>query len=200
VSNTFCGKSSLGRALAALVCVLALWIQILGAEEIPAPTIRVTTRMVLVDVVVTDKQGKPVPGLRAEDFIVEEKGKSQKIASFTTSPEAGSNPEPLPPGIYTNRAQYRAPGGPITVLLLDALNTAFKDQAYARQQMLKFVQQQYRPGQRMAVFTLTGQLRVLQDFTSDPQILYSALQRFRPEPPALCWDSAAGCGQFCSQP
>jgi VWFA-related protein len=157
-------------------------IPVTGAQEIPAPTIRVATRMVLVDVVVTDKQGKPVPGLRAEDFTLEEKGKAQKIATFTTTSEAASTAEPLPPGIYSNRAQYRSPGGPITVLLLDALNTAFKDQAYARQQMLKFVQQQYRPGERMAVFTLTGQLRVLQDFTSDPQILYTALQRFHPEP------------------
>src|SRR5262249_17814847 len=182
VSHTFCKKSGLDRAITALVCLFAFWAHLLAAEEIPAPTIRVTTRMVLVDVVVTDKQGKPVPGLRAEDFTIEEKGKTQKIASFTTSPEAGAKPEPLPPGIYSNRAQYRSPGGPITVLLLDALNTAFKDQAYARQQMLKFVQQQYRPGQRMAVFTLTGQLQVLQDFTSDPRILYAAMQRFRPEP------------------
>jgi hypothetical protein len=48
--------------------------------------------------------------------------------------------------------------------------------------MLKFVQQQYRPGERMAVLTLTGPLRVLQDFTSDPQILQAALQRYRPVP------------------
>src|SRR5437762_13985249 len=89
----------------------------LGAQEPPAPTIRVTTRMVLVDVVVTDKQGKPVPGLRAEDFTLEEKGKTQKIATFTTTSEAPSA-EPLPPGIYSNRAQYRSPSGPITVLLL----------------------------------------------------------------------------------
>src|SRR5437016_8473879 len=34
----------------------------------------------------------------------------------------------------------------------------------------------------MAVFTLTGSLNVLQDFTTDPQILYAALQRFRPRP------------------
>ena len=182
VNNALCANSRRRRALAAVVCMFGLWAQMLRAEEVPAPTIRVTTRMVLVDVVVTDKQGKPVPGLRAEDFTIEEKGKTQKIASFTTSPQAGSNPEALPPGIYTNRAQYRSPGGPITVLLLDALNTAFKDQAYSRQQMLKFVQQQYQPGQRMAVFTLTGQLGVLQDFTSDPQILYAALQHFRPEP------------------
>lgn len=203
MSQTFCTKSSLGRTFAAVVCLVGLWIRVVGSEEIPAPTIRVTTHMVLVDVVVTDKQGKPIPGLRAEDFTIEEKGKGQKIASFTTSPPAGSNPEALSPGIYTNRAQYRSPGGPITVLLLDALNTAFKDQAYARQQMLKFVQQQYRPGQRMGVFTLTGQLRVLQDFTSDPQILYTALQRYRPVPqefaaaaiPQSSGDGPASAGQ-----
>jgi len=41
--------------------------------------------------------------------------------------------------------------------------------------MLRLVQDQYKPGQRMAVLTLTGSLGVLQDFTSDPQILYAAL-------------------------
>jgi len=43
---------------------------------------------VLVDVVVTDKQGKPVSGLKAEDFTIEEKGKKQKIAVFQTPEEA----------------------------------------------------------------------------------------------------------------
>lgn len=43
--------------------------------QVPAPTIRVTTRMVLVDVVVTDKQGKPVLGLKPADFALEENGK-----------------------------------------------------------------------------------------------------------------------------
>jgi len=148
--------------------------------EIPPPTIRVTTHMVLVDVVVTDKQGNPVPGLRAEDFALEENGKSQKIVAVTTPPQ--NEPAALPPGIYSNRAQFRSPGGPITVMLLDVINTAFSDQAYARRQMLSFVRDQYKPGQRMAVFTLTGSLNVVQDFTSDPQVLYLALQRFRPEP------------------
>lgn len=150
-------------------------------SAVPAPTIRVSTRMVLVDVVVTDKQGNPVPGLHAEDFTVEENGKAQKIATFTTSEQMQPAP-PLPPGIYSNRAQYRSPGGPITVMLLDVINTAFSDQAYARRQMLKFVQEQYKPGQRMAIFTLTGSLNELQDFTSDPQVLYAALQRFQPQP------------------
>jgi VWFA-related protein len=151
------------------------------ASETPAPSIRVTTHMVLVDVVVTDKQGKPVPGLHAEDFAVEENGKTQKISSLVTPAEnAPHAAAQLPPGIYSNRPQYRSTGGPITVMLLDALNTAFSDQAYARGQMLRFVQEQYKPGQRMAVFTLTGPLNELQDFTGDPQILYAALQSYKP--------------------
>src|SRR5579862_3095259 len=52
--------------------------------SIPPPTIRVTTHMVLVDVVVTDKQGKAITGLKPEDFTVEENGKPQKIASLST--------------------------------------------------------------------------------------------------------------------
>jgi len=49
----------------------------------------------------------------------------------------------LPPGIYSNRPQYRSPGGPVTVMLLDAVNTPFSDHGYARRQMLSFVQKQY---------------------------------------------------------
>jgi VWFA-related protein len=152
------------------------------AEPIPAPTIRVTTHMVVVDVVVTDKQGKAVAGLHPEDFVVEENGKVQKVSTLTTPAEnAPGAPPALPPGIYSNRPQYRSSGAPITLMLLDALNTPFTDQAYARRQMLAFVKEHFKPMDRMAVFTLTGPLNVLQDFTSDPQVLYTALQRYRPQ-------------------
>src|SRR5260370_42394863 len=104
----------------------------------------------------------------------------QTLASLTV-PAENSAAAASPPGIYSNRAQHRSPGGPITVMLLDAIDTAFTNQAYARTQMLRFVQEQYKPGQRMGIFTLTGSLNVLQDFTSDPQILYTALQRFKPQ-------------------
>jgi hypothetical protein len=53
------------------------------STELPAPTIRVTTHLVLIDAVVTDKQGNPTAGLHPEDFVVEENGKAQKIAAFT---------------------------------------------------------------------------------------------------------------------
>jgi len=41
-------------------------------------------------------------------------------------------------------------------MLLDAVNTPFSDQGYARRQMLSFVQKQYKPGEKMAIFTLTA--------------------------------------------
>src|ERR1700704_2089175 len=154
----------LGAALLAAAFVLTLNAQVPDNSQQPAPTIRVGTHLVLVDVVVTDKQGKAVTGLHPEDFVVEENGKVQKVASLAT-PGENSPAEALPPGIYSNRAQYRSPGGPITVMLLDAIDTPFTNQAYARTQMLRFVQEQYKPGQRMGIFTLTGSLNVLQDFT-----------------------------------
>ena len=175
--------SALAGVLAMLAGQNAVLAQQSSDAEVPPPTIRVTTRMVLVDVVVTDKEGKPVLGLKPQDFTLEESGKAQKISAFVTP---GQNQPPasgpaLPPGIYSNRAQYRSPGSPITVLLLDAANTQFKDQAYARRQMLRFVREQYKPGQRMAVFTLTDSLHLLQDFTTDPQLLYAALQGYVPQ-------------------
>jgi len=152
-------------------------------NQVPVPTIRVSTHLVLVDVVVNDKQGKPITGLKAEDFTVQEKGKNQKIAFFSTPEDAQSIPNPpeLGPGIYSNKPEFRSNGKPVTILLLDAVNTPFRDQAYSRLQMLKYVKDQMKPGERMGVFTLADSLRVLQDFTSDPQVLMTALQHYTPE-------------------
>ena len=77
--------------------------------EVPAPTIRVTTHLVLVDVVVTDKQGKPITGLHPEDFEVEENGKTQKISTFVPAGENLAAAQPLPPA---SRAPTRSPATP----------------------------------------------------------------------------------------
>jgi VWFA-related protein len=165
-------------------------------EPIPSLTIRVSSRLVLVDVVVTDKHGQPVLGLQPTDFTVTEKGKPQKISVFTPPNPTPAQPAApaLPPGEYSNRPEYRAPGGPPTVILLDAANTSFPDQTYARTQMLKWVVDEYRPGDRVAVFALTNGLVALSDFTDDPQILLDVLRHYvaqipagtgRPAPPDL---------------
>ncbi len=175
---------------AALAFNLTTYPEIASAQQPaggePTLTIRTNTRLVTVDVVVTDKKGLPVSGLKAEDFTVEENGKKQKVSLFTAP---GSNdaakPVPVPAGVLSNRPENVGPGGVATVLLLDAMNSQFKDQAYARFQMLKYVTEQGQAGHAMAVMTLTDRLGVLQQFTSDPHVLMTAIKNLRPQEPIL---------------
>ncbi len=174
----------------ALILDLAASPNILQAQQaptdVPTITIRTNTRLVVVDVVVTHKNGQPVTGLKAEDFTLEENGKKQKISVFVP-PGIVNNAATAParPGILSNHPENVASAGVPTVLLLDAANSAFRDQAYARSQMLKYVLQQGQSGRPMAVLTLTDRLSVLQQFTSDPQVLLTAIKNFRPQEPIL---------------
>jgi VWFA-related protein len=173
-----------------LILKLATGPLVINAQQAPADvpslTIRANTRLVMVDVVVTDKKGHPVTGLKAEDFTIEENGKKQKLSVFIAPGAAnGGRPEPAPPGILSNHPEHVGPAGIPTVLLLDAANSPFKDQAYARSQMLKYVAEQGKSGHPMAVFTLTDQVRVLQQFTSDPEVLMSAIKNLKPQEPIL---------------
>ncbi len=149
-------------------------------SDLPATVLRVTTRLVLVDVVVTDKDGKPVKGLARDDFQILEDGKPQRLATFSfESPfeRPPMPPELLPANVYTNRPEYRMPPGPLTILLLDALNTPVGEQAYAREQMLRYVKTRIKPDQRTAIFALGNQLFLLQDFTTDAGLLQAALEK-----------------------
>lgn len=149
-------------------------------SQVPVPTIRANTRMILISVIATDKS-EPVTNLTAQDFSVLEDGKPQKIAAFafekpTLSEQKAASP--LPPNVYTNRPSYLRPSGPLTILLLDALNTEARDQMYFRHEMLRYLENQVKPGQRLAVFVLGEQLHLLQDFTSDPELLRRAVASF----------------------
>ena len=156
-----------------------------ATADVPAITIRTNTRLVVVDVVVTHKNGQPVANLKPEDFTLEENGKKQKISVFVPPGIVNRTASAAPAGVLSNHPEnIVAPGVPI-VLLLDAANSAFKDQAYARSQMLKYVAEQANTGRPMAVLTLTDRLGVLQQFTSDPQVLMTAIKNFRPQEPIL---------------
>ena len=157
--------------------------------NLETPVIRVTTRLVQVNVVVHNKKGEPVRDLAKEDFVLFDKGQEQKILFFSKeSTEAlPANLPPLAPGIISNRYTNFTSGGEkhlaplptsLTVVLLDGLNTAFTDQHYAKEALIKFLNQ-LQPGDRVAIYTLTNGLRVLHDFTSDTSSLLAALSKHR---------------------
>ena len=161
------------------------------APKDPGLVMRVTTRMVLVDAVVLDKEGHPVRGLKPEDFTVTEGGVRQRIASFAERNSEYANaaaPPVLPPHVTTNRpavTQSNSENGTVAVLLLDGLNTPAQNQIYVKQQMLKFLARQYDPNTKLAVIALTNKLTVLQNFTQDPLLLRAALDHYLAETEAL---------------
>lgn len=150
-------------------------------QSLPAaPMVRTTTRLVQISVIATDKKGDPVADLTPADFVVRDNGHPVKIEIFQkeTNQLPGNPPPPLPLDTYTN--QFRAMGSvppSITMLLLDGLNTEITDQGFARQQVIKFLRQ-IQPQDRLAIFTLARDLRVLQGFTSDSSKLVASLAKY----------------------
>jgi VWFA-related protein len=148
----------------------------------PPSTLKASTQLVVVDVVVTDGDRKPVHGLKASDFSITEGKNTQVIQHFEehsalTLADATKFPvvPTMPPGYFSNFSPTPA-NGAVNVLLLDALNTPMKDQAVVRQQLLAYLKA-VPPGTRIAIFGLTSRVFVLQSFTSDPEILKAVLTR-----------------------
>lgn len=135
--------------------------------------------LVIVDVVVTDKKGQPIHGLKESDFTVLEKGEQMKVDSFEEHRVDEAPPGPpvtmpaLPPNVFTNIVHHPTKG-PLNILLLDALNTPMKDQMYVRQQMISFLKK-LPEGTPIAIFGLSSRLYILQGFTTDPAVLKAAL-------------------------
>ena len=152
----------------------------------PEAVIRSSVRLVQVSVVVADKKGNPVAGLKQEDFTLLDEGKPQKIAFFneparSVEHSSASPVRRLPPNVFTNRYDLKgedAPGA-VTVVLFDALNTARQDQAYVRKQVIRFLRE-LKPQDHVAVYGLTTQLFRLHEFTRDSADLVAAAEKFTP--------------------
>ena len=148
----------------------------------PPPAIRVTTRLVQVSVVVHDGHGNPITDLTKDDFVVLDEKQPQEIRIFSmeTNELPPHPPPPLPPNTYTNRIQEQGnvPTS-ITVILFDGLNTEVSDQAYAKKQVVKFIETQVHPQDRVAIYSLGSDLRILHDFTNDSSSLLAALADYR---------------------
>jgi VWFA-related protein len=150
--------------------------------ESPAP--RVTARIVEVSVVAEDGQGRPVSDLKAEELVLLDRGRPERILSFTAPtppPAAVAAPAPLPPGTFTNRLELLSGGAAsVIAILFDGLNTPMARQSYARQQVLAFLKQ-VDPGQPVALYTLGRGLSVLHEVSTDPRPLIRALEQSRGE-------------------
>jgi VWFA-related protein len=149
-----------------------------GTASPAIPTLHTSTQLVVVDVVVTDGSHRPVHGLKAADFTLTENGAAQRLRSFEEHSTLAAPPAPEPPlpaGVFTNQPQV-PPGGAVTILLLDSLNTPTSDQAYLHQQLMAYLKTA-QPGSRTAIFGLSDHLLLLQGFDGDPAALRKAMEK-----------------------
>lgn len=172
------------RSLKSFALLLILSFLLPVQAQDPQDVVRVSTALVQVDVVVT-KDGKQVTNLRPEDFEILEDGHRQQITNFsyvsvnppsnnvtaapfitTTQP---SNPPPPPPPPQPRQVQRTI------AIVVDDLGMSFQSMANLRIYLRKFMSESLRQNDLVAVIRTGGEVGALQQFTTDPRVLASAI-------------------------
>jgi VWFA-related protein len=168
------------------------------------PTFRSSVNLVLVDVVVRDRNGAIVKGLTIDDFDLIEDGTRQQILTFafeeiTTNAAPVTNSTTLSAGSPTvtvgpaaAAAALKSPDGtpsaPLTsedvaghrlmTLLFDTSSMQPEDVQMAVDSAIKWVDEKMTPADLVAVAVIGASLQVLTDFTSSKEQLQSVLKAF----------------------
>lgn len=186
-----------------LISSTALSVVAQNPQTTPTPasdeeTIEVSTNLIRVDVVVTDKKNRPVTNLDLDDFEIYENGKKQDISDFSyVSPKsrnrtAVSSADSL--GLKDGndgtslRDKISIPtkipaSGPndirrTIVLAVDNLGLSFPSVGIVKKSLEKFIKEQIREGDLVTVVT-TGGASVLPSFTSDKKQLLAIVKKIK---------------------
>ena len=161
------------------------------SQEGPGYTLRVTSELVLVNVVARDGKGDLVRGLTLDDFTILEDGKKQSLSSFdfenvetqvenNTTVVSPVRPETSVPAATATPAvpmQANVHGHRLVVLVFDltSMQTGEIERAVACAR--EYVAKRMAPPDLVAVGTLSSSFRLEQEFTSDRTLIQRALQR-----------------------
>jgi len=170
-------------------------------QQAPDDVVRITTNLVQIDAVVTDKSGNQIKDLGARDFEVFQDGKPQKIVSVsyfnTEVPErtglqaadakrsAEKDQPPTPPS-RTNAARI------LTFVVDDgSCASSYVGLNASREALVKFINEQMRVNDLVAIYQTRGGSSTLQQYTSDKEHLLRVARRIRWYPPqGICNESS----------
>lgn len=167
--STICIYCSASFLTAALAC---------AQQTVPFDSdvvIRSNTNLVQVRVVAEDSKGRPVTDLQRADFQIQDDRKPQPLTLFS----ADRGTLPASPAVSNQAARQSsdsvqaAPG--YSVILLDWLNIPYTYRLQAQEQLLDLLKK-YQPRQKVAVYLLDHDPRLLHDFTSDMDILRQVVE------------------------
>ncbi len=154
--------------------------------------VRITTNLVQVDAVVTDRDGKQITDLRAEDFEILENSRPQQITNFSyiTAGGPATTTAPAAPAKATPPRDRNAPVVPparlrpgqvqrTLALVVDDLGMSADSINDARRALRKYVDEQVQPNDMVAIIRTSAGIGALQQFTNDRRQLYAAIERVR---------------------
>ncbi len=154
----------------------------LHAQDAPTMTLQTTSTLIVLDVVVLDGAGKPVNSLDRSAFTILDDRVPKPIYSFDP-PDAHR----IPPGaVVGSSADLRKIGNaPVSILVLDELNTPWEQVDFARREMVHYIQQQPATLPQPTLLLAAGEthFKVLCDYTQDGAKLLDAIKKHFPEHP-----------------
>jgi VWFA-related protein len=178
-----------------LVCTAILFFTSL-AQQLTKPepsatqeaVVRISTQLVQIDAIVTDKQGNHLENFSAEDFVLTVDGKPQPIEylklvrlvepthaeSEIPTKDKSNTPVKMPPRRIEEQKVKRT-----IALVVDDLGLSFSSTLFAKDALKKFVAEQMQDGDLVAIIRTSGGFGIYQQFTNDKQILYAAIDRLK---------------------
>ena len=165
-----------------LLCALLL----LAASQPPQkPALKSGVTLVEVDVVISDKSGRPVRGLSREDFEVDEDGQRVEIASFSAvdlpqTPRDAVVPPPDRSG-SAFASNEQADGRLILIVLDDVLVSLTAGRMATVKAVARRAVEGLGPGDLAGVMTTSGRLGGQTELTTDKSRLLAAIARFVPQ-------------------
>ncbi|MEO8185352.1 MAG: VWA domain-containing protein, partial [Deltaproteobacteria bacterium] len=156
-------------------------------RQTPDLLLPISTEVVRIDVVVTDKGGRPRPGLTRESFVVLEDGQPQQIAQFEAFASARpSGPLPAkakvpPPAVAADddeASPARAtPPRRYVVLAVDDVHIDASNLLRIKKALDHFLQHEVEPEDQIAIVTTSGTRGIYQEFTDDRHALQRSVAR-----------------------
>lgn len=157
-------------------------------EISPDDVVRITTELVQTDVVVTDKNDQVLTDLKLEDFELYDQGKKQdlKFMEFVgvDAPRrtegnraSAAAPSALPAVIEPtgNTGVSAKDLKRVVAFVIDDLTMQTQDLPDVRKMLLGFVNNKMRDGDLVAIVRVIGGKGLLQQFTTDRQLLRRAI-------------------------